>query len=52
VFLEKSGIKVFTGEKKVGKTGIGYLQFSDFGFRENNYNIHGKGNDTRKQGQS
>lgn len=32
-FLEKSGIKVFTGEKKVGKTGIGYLQLqtSDFG---------------------
>ena len=32
-FLEKSGIKVFTGEKLVGKTRIGYLQFqtSDFG---------------------
>ena len=31
--LEKSGIKVFTGEKLVGKTRIGYLQFqtSDFG---------------------
>ena len=32
-FLEKSGIKVFTGEKRVGKTRIAYLQFqtSDFG---------------------
>ncbi len=31
--LEKSGIKIFTGEKLVGKTKIGYLQFqtSDFG---------------------
>ena len=31
--LEKSGIKVFTGSKLVGKTKIGYLQFqtSDFG---------------------
>ncbi|MDD2614023.1 MAG: glycosyltransferase family 4 protein [Methanosarcina sp.] len=31
--LEKSGIKVYTGEKLVGKTKIGYLQFqtSDFG---------------------
>ena len=31
--LEKSGIKVFTGEKRVGKTRIVYLQFqtSDFG---------------------
>ena len=31
--LEKSGIKVFTGEKLVGKTRVGYLQFqtSDFG---------------------
>jgi len=32
-FLEKSGIMVFTGEKRVGKTIISYLQFqtSDFG---------------------
>ncbi len=32
-FLENSGIKVFTGEKFVGNTRIGYLQFqtSDFG---------------------
>lgn len=31
--LEKSGIKVFTGEKLVGKNRVGYLQFqtSDFG---------------------
>jgi glycosyltransferase involved in cell wall biosynthesis len=31
--LEKSGIKVFTGEKPIGKNRVGYLQFqtSDFG---------------------
>ncbi|MDQ1254166.1 MAG: hypothetical protein QG646_3392, partial [Euryarchaeota archaeon] len=37
--LEKSGIKVFTGEKTVGNTRIGYLQFqtSDFGKISSSY---------------
>ena len=50
--LEKSGIKVFTGEKMVGKTENRLSAVSDFRFRENTHNIHGKGDDTRKQNQS